>query len=514
MPWSYQKIVNAFEERPSWVGLLKYSLQGIEREVLRVDENGDIAQTPHPRYFGSALTHPYITTDFSEAQLELVTPTFDTEAGALGFLHKLHHVVHQGIPNEYLWPCSSPCPLPDEENIPVGYYGHSQEGRNRRLYRLGLIQRYGAKVQTLSGIHYNFSFHPDVWKELKQLFRPTADDKHWVSEVYLRMARNFLRMGWLNTYLFGCTPAVDKSFLDKGHPLLGQLKDGSYFGEHATSIRLSDLGYFGKVQQQCVISLNHLNEYVNDLKAATSTPHPEYEKLAQFIGGEPQQLNSNVLQTMSEYYARIRPKARFEDRSHPLDSLAKHGIAYLEVRAVDINPFNADGCLLGQFVFLHTFLIYALFKESPEISREQRVALTANQNKIALFGRDPKVTLNRDGKEVLFRDWAAEILDEMAPVARFLDVALETDVYTRSLSRQVDKLKDSEETASARILRSLQNDFDSYRDFGMHWAKKHKADFMEHQLTDDVKEEFAKLAEKSLLEQEQLEEQTASRSPH
>ena len=505
MPWSYVQIIEAFQERPEWVDQLKDSLHGIEREVLRVTPEGDLAQTPHPPSLGAALTHPSITTDFSESQLELVTPTFATEGQALSYLHTLHQVVAHHLPNEYLWPSSAPCPLPSQDQIPVAYYGESPIGQYKRMYRLGLIRRYGAKMQTLSGIHYNFSFHDTVWESLRTLFRPGLEARHWRSEVYLKIARNFLRMGWLNTYLFGATPAVHKSFFEEPPTDLSRLTDGSFYHEFATSLRMSDRGYFGKVQRQVAISLNRLEDYVHDLRSATSTAHPDYEALREPDGSPALQLNPNLLQDMAEYYARIRPKARSADRDNPLDSLAEHGIAYLEVRSVDISPFDSDGLLLGQLLFLHTFLIYCLFKESPAISTEEQGWITENQNRIAQHGRDPKIELCREGRMVLFRPWAKEILDEMEVVAGFLDRATRSDMYSRSLRRQVDKWRDPEETASARVLRTLQQEGASFRKWGMDIAHRNKARFAREPLPASTLKSFSDLAAKSLADQEAIE---------
>ena len=505
MPWTYEQIIGEFRKHPDWVDHLKDSLHGIERECLRVSSEGDLAMTPHPLSLGSALKHPSITTDFSEAQLELVTPAFLTEAQALNHLHTLHQIVAHHLPDEFLWPSSAPCPLPSQDKIPVANYGSSSTGEYKRLYRLGLIHRYGAKMQTLSGIHYNFSFHDGIWKSLHSLFSPDVDEAHWLSQIYLKISRNFLRMGWLNTYLFGATPALHHSFFDKAPEGLQTLSDGSYYHEYATSLRMSDRGYFGKVQRQVAISLNNLDDYVKGLRHAISTSHPDYEALREVDGSPAKQLNTNLLQDIAEYYARVRPKARASDRDQPLDSMQKHGIAYLEVRSVDISPFDSDGLLLGQLLFLHTFLIYCLFKPSPEIPEEEQRWITENQNTIAQFGRDPNVELCRDGASVKFRSWAKEILDEMKPIADFLDQATGSERYSHSLNRQVEKWTNPEETASARVLRALQKDGMTFRGWGMELARQSKARYARERLPASTLKHFDELAAKSLKEQASLE---------
>lgn len=515
MPWTFPEIVQSFLEREEWITLLSQSLHGIEREVLRITPNGDIAQSPHPKSLGSALTHPFITTDFSEAQLECVTPTFETEKEATDFLHQLHRMIHRHLPEEFLWPFSTPCPLPEQESdIPIAQYGDSPEGRYRYLYRRGLVQRYGARMQTLSGIHYNFSFHPNVWKGLQEVFQPEEDLVHWKSKIYLHIIRNFLRMGWLNTYLFGATPLIHKSYL-YGYEVpdwLEPLGDDCYYGPYATSLRMSPLGYFAKVQQQHAVSLNTLDEYIDSLQKALDTPHPLFSQQLTDEKGEALQLNGNVLQNTAEHYARIRPKPLLKKDLSPLHCLKDQGIAYLEIRTVDISPFEVDGFRLNQLYFLHTFLLYCLFKESPPMQRSEHKIIRHNQNLVAMQGRDPHLQLEKEGGTLAFRDAAAQILDEMQEVAQLLDKAHATEAYTQGLYEQRQKLENPSLLPSEMTLEAVKGESGGYLELGKRLARAHKAHFDREDLPMEQLKEFAHTAALSLAEQEKLWYQASSNS--
>ena len=142
--------------------------RGIEKEGLRVRPDGSLADTPHPAGLGSALTHERITTDFSESQLELITGVHGGIDGCLRELTEIHQVVYRALGDELLWSSSMPCRLPADELIPLGRYGSSNVGRAKTVYRNGLAHRYGRRMQTISGIHYNFSLPEAAWPELQR----------------------------------------------------------------------------------------------------------------------------------------------------------------------------------------------------------------------------------------------------------------------------------------------------------------------------------------------------------
>lgn len=481
MNWNYKEILGFFD-KPANAKLFKKSNHGLERECLRITPEGKLAQTQHPKKLGSALTNPYITTDFSEAQLEFVTPTSKNEKGPLDFLTEIHVFVDSGLNNELIWPFSMPCILPSEKNIPLAEYGKSDRAKQKTKYREGLSYRYGAKMQTVSGTHYNFSFDESFWKLLHKTFAAKSEYNEFVSDGYLHLARNFLRFSWLNTYLFGASPAVDKTYFDKKPSALKRHRLRTFYGEYATSLRMSDLGYYTKVQKQLAISFDDLATYEKDLKYALNTPSQHYKG---FPG-----LNENMLQIPNEHYSRIRPKA------------IKNGkINYVEVRAVDLNPYSPIGLNQEQICFLHTFLVYCLFKPSPKLPYSEMKVLTANQNNVALHGRKPGLKIVHDSKQVDMRKYAEKLIKDMIPVADILDKQFPGNGCCRSIERQLQKLKDPEQTPSAQILRDFKSAKTSFAQFGLKLARLHHSMLKEEKVNAGSQAKLDEVAKKSLEDQ-------------
>lgn len=496
MKWSFKQITELFNKKSNY-RLLADSRHGLERECLRITKKGKLAQTPHPKNLGSKLTNPYITTDFSEAQLELITPAFNREEKALKFLEDVHLFINKHNPDELLWPFSMPCRLPSEKHIPLAQYGKSYTGKKKTLYRLGLSYRYGRKMQTVSGTHYNFSFSDNFWNLLHKTFAQDENKKKFISDNYFALIRNFLRYGWLNTYLFGAAPVVDKSYLKKKHPALKKCDWRSCYNESATSFRMSDLGYYSKVQKQLAISFNDLGTYIQDLKYAISTPSDAYKDLPG--------LNTNILQIENEHYSRIRPKQVLKEKETPLKALSERGVKYVEVRAVDINPFTPFGLMLDQMCFLHVFLIYCLFKPSNPLAHEDQKCLTANQNKVAFYGRKEGLTLVRNGKEFDMKKYAKELLNEMKIVAETLDQNFKTPRYTKSLNMQLAKIENPNLTPSALILKEMHERSKNFQKFGLALANEHKQRLTKQTLLKDMDERLSEIAKKSVIDQENLE---------
>ncbi|WP_121370686.1 glutamate--cysteine ligase, partial [Pseudomonas aeruginosa] len=319
--------------------LLTECLHGIERECLRVDSDGKLALTPHPRALGSTLTHPQITTDYSEALLEFITPTETDVADTLGDLERIHRFASSKLDGEYLWSPSMPCELPDEESIPIARYGSSLIGRLKYVYRKGLALRYGKTMQCIAGIHYNFSLPERLWPLLRQAEGSELSERDYQSAAYIALIRNFRRYSWLLMYLFGASPALDAGFL-RGRPSqLERLDEHTLYLPYATSLRMSDLGYQNNAQAGLTPCYNDLQSYIDSLRQAVSTPYPPYEKVGTKQDGEWVQLNTNILQIENEYYSSIRPKRVTYTGERPVQALAARGVQYVEVRCLDINPF-------------------------------------------------------------------------------------------------------------------------------------------------------------------------------
>ncbi len=227
--------------------------RGVEKESLRVTEDGSLSQAPHPTALGSPLTHDAITTDFSEAQLELITTVHDSPEACLKQLMDVHRFVYANIGDEVLWPSSMPCILAADDAIPVGQYGTSNIARAKTVYRLGLVLRYGRLMQTISGIHYNFSLPDSAWTTLG------IHSQEGITRAYFALIRNFRRWSWLLLYLFGASPAVCKSFTRNLQHELKSFDEGTAYLPYATSLRMGPLGYQSSAQSNLHISYNSLD---------------------------------------------------------------------------------------------------------------------------------------------------------------------------------------------------------------------------------------------------------------
>jgi glutamate--cysteine ligase len=339
-------------------GKLAGGLKGIEKESLRVRPDGRLADTPHPALLGSALTNRFITTDFSEALLEFVTPAFPHTWEALRSLCEIHQFVYGRIGDELLWVNSMPCLMTGDTNVPLAEYGTSNVGRMKNIYRNGLGYRYGRKMQTIAGIHFNYSLPAEFWPQYQALEASAAGPDEFRSTAYLGLVRNFRRMGWLILYLFGASPALCKSFLDGKSTTMPMLDEHTCHEPYGTSLRMSDLGYTNSTQAKIPISLNNLEEYVNALSCAICTPEAAYEKIGVIIDGEYRQLNANQLQIENEYYSPIRPKRVANSGERPTTALRRGGVEYVEIRSIDLNVFDPVGINQNAMRFTEVFLIY------------------------------------------------------------------------------------------------------------------------------------------------------------
>jgi glutamate--cysteine ligase len=324
-------------------GIIQGGRKGVEKESLRVTPEGRIATTPHPRALGSALTNDNITTDFSEALIELVSPTFTTSWELLQYLLDLHQFVYRHLGDELLWATSMPCAVDTDEQIPIAQYGTSNVARMKTIYRKGLSLRYGRMMQAISGVHFNYSFPIPFWEAYAAMRESHDHGQTFISSSYFDLLRNYRRFGWIVLYLFGVSPVVCKSFLRGNQENLPELSGGTLYEPYATSLRMSDLGYRNRNQAGLAVSVNSLDEYVRYLTRAILTPHPPYEALGVKVKGEYEQLNANILQIENEYYSFIRPKRVARSGERPTKALQRAGVEYVEVRALDVSAFDPVG---------------------------------------------------------------------------------------------------------------------------------------------------------------------------
>jgi glutamate--cysteine ligase len=486
-------------------GQLASGRKGLEKESLRVLADGRISQRPHLPGLGSALTHPYITTDYSEALLEFRTPPWaDLDAG-LDFLADLHTYTYREIAPELIWPASMPCLLGSDTEVPIAQYGSSNSGRMKYVYRQGLGYRYGRAMQAIAGIHFNYSLPESFWPVWQESLGERGALRVLVDRSYFATVRNFQRWGWLISYLFGASPAMCTSFARLRGGQYDRLGEHTSYGPYATSLRMSDSGYKNKNQAGLDVSYNSLEEYVRSLQRAISTVQPDYERIGVKVGDDYRQLNANILQIENEYYSFIRPKQIARSGEKPSTALSERGVQYIEVRALDLNPFDPLGAHASQLRFVEALLLACLFEENTGFSAVERSEVEHNQTKVACCGRDPGLRLSDRGEPRTVLDWAREILARVAQVSTLLDRDLPDKPYTHSLLQQMELLENVELLPSTRILRELRETGASYLEYSVRLARDHAQHFKARVLTPERDAEFSALAKHSLQKQQQME---------
>lgn len=487
-------------------------LRGIEKESLRVTGRGTLALTPHSTRLGSALTHPEITTDFSEALLEFITPPTKDIGAVVSRLEDIHRFTYQVLEDEYLWVNSMPCVLAqDDENIPVGLYGSANAALMKTVYRLGLGHRYGRLMQTIAGIHYNFSLPDDFWVFLREAEQSQLELKDFKTQRYFDLIRNFRRYFWLLLYVFGAAPAICPTFVrGREHSLVPLEKvKGTLHAPYATSLRMGDLGYQSKAQESLHVDYNQLPDYLRTLCEAITRPHPDYEAIGvKDADGNYKQLNTGILQIENEFYSPIRPKRTAHSGEAALRALYDRGVEYIEVRCLDLDPYQPVGISAEQMYFLDTFLLFCLLNDSPPADDDEHRRMQKNQQLMVYQGRDPALELlDHDGPR-RFTDWANELIGKLQDVAAVLDTANGTDAHRRSVEQQAAKISDSSLTPSARVLADMQESGQSFYEFALQQAVQHGSRFRSEALPEDVLRHYEQLAADSLAKQAALEQQT------
>lgn len=488
-------------------GILQGAKTGIEKECLRVSDKGTIADTAHPTALGAALTNPYITTDYSEALLELITPPYDSPAGALEFLRDTQKFVYMHIQDEILWCSSMPCVLTGEDSIRIAEYGSSNAGVMKNVYRRGLGYRYGKMMQVIAGIHYNYSLPESFWPQYQSLENDSGPLQAFISESYFQLIRNLQRFGWLVPYLFGASPAVCRSFMDGIEKILEPFDEFTYHHPYATSLRLSDIGYQNYKEGKSGIkaSYDNLSSYIQSLRLAINTPSADYQKIGVKNGNEYRQLNSNLLQIENEYYSTVRPKQLAGTYEKPTVALAQRGVRYIELRSLDVNLFDPLGISKNQLQFLEAFLIFCLLHESPAVSKDEQREIDHNQGSTAHHGREPGLKLSRNGKPILLSAWATELFKAMENVCTLLDDDIPDQPYLNALKGYYERVQDPDLTPSARILREMRQNNESFFPYAMRYAKQHAEYFDSLTISEEKIDFFKQAAQHSLEEQQRIE---------
>ena len=492
--------------------LLAGILRGVEKESLRVSATGQLSLTDHPSSLGSALTHPRITTDFSEALLEFITPPSHLISQLTEQLRQLHAFTYQNLGDEALWVNSMPCAPDAAHEIPVARYGSSHRGRMKTVYRLGLGHRYGRVMQTVAGLHYNFSLPRAFWAFLHQHERATSDLADYIDTRYFDLIRNFRRNYWLLMYLFGASPALCSSFVSgRDHDLTPFNGDvHTLHAPYATCLRMGDLGYQSSAQESLYVCYNGRSSYVETLARAIFSPYQAYQAIGAFdASGNRQQLNTGLLQIENEFYSSIRPKRTAEAGETALTALSRRGVEYIEVRCLDLDPFAPVGLTEQQVRFLDVFLLYCLFKDSPRCDIAEFRRIARNHKRVVKEGRRPGLALETPaGGELPLAGWGAQLLAAMQPVAELLDgVHGGTGQYRQALLAQQAKISQPERTPSAQVLALLKSCGLSFASWGQTQARALKEQFKGAQLSGAQLHQLRQLAANSVLQQQEEERQ-------
>ena len=383
---------------------------GIEKEGLRTDQNEKLVMTDHPKNLGSRLYHPYLLTDFSESQPELVTPVQPSLDLAFNWLEALHDVLHRSMDKEeYLWPSSMPNILPDEDEIPIVRYNDPDAIQ----YREHLAESYGKKKQTISGIHFNFSFS-DAFIDAVYQKQDKFDTKvEFQNDLYVKLAGNFLKYEWILLYLFGASPYAEPDFFDsKSGRLLKTPTD------YVRSLRNSSFGYHN--HDEVIVNYDSVETYVEDIENYVKTDHLSEER---------------------EFYGNARLRGKGSRLREMLDS----GVQYIEFRSFDVNPLDRLGVSYEQGEFYHLFFLYMVWLDTEatteEILKGQEMNLnTADENPF---------------DESAFKDEALEILEDMLNMVNELSL---NNTFKDLILKAKEMFLHPEKSMSARIATQIEKE--------------------------------------------------------
>ncbi|MCC6202373.1 MAG: glutamate--cysteine ligase [Gammaproteobacteria bacterium] len=487
--------------------LLRHGRKGLEKESLRVTADGCIAQTAHPAALGSALLHPQLTTDYAEALTEFVTPSFPDIRETVAFLRDLHIFVHEHLADELLWAASMPCRIGDDPDIRIAEYGTSNLGQLKHLYRIGLDYRYGRRMQTIAGVHFNYSLPLAFWPAYQELEGCGDDSREFVDQQYFALLRNFKRHSWLILYLYGDSPALCKSFLGGRTTRYTDLDPYTCFLPEATSMRMSDIGYKNKNQAALRIDYDSLPAYLASMRRALDSPYPEYEALGTHLHGQRIQLNTRILQIENEFYSLVRPKRSTHDNEKPSRALRERGVEYVEIRALDLYSTDPIGVHEAGLRWLEAFLIFCLLERSPLLDDDDQQGIAYNELTIALRGREPELALLDRGRRRDLREWAEVIFEQVRGICEILDHGESGTPYLAAWREYHDLLLQPESLPSARMLAALRQQQVPYAEYALRLSRQHQQALRATPLDPDRKREFATTAADSLRRQEALEAQ-------
>ena len=407
---NFQTLLKAATVQP----YLMHARFGVEKESQRVDATGELVKSDHPQTLGNRSYHPYIQTDFSETQMELITPVADSPTELMRWLAAIHDVAFRSM-EDMLWPLSMPPALPEkEEEIILAKLDAFEDV----LYRRYLAKEYGRRKQMVSGIHFNFEFSKKLIIRLFEKQNEIKNCEDFKTEVYLRVTRNYLRYRWLITYLYGASPVSEARYF---------LKDGP--NEPVRSIRSSKYGY-----------TNH-----DDVKVS-------YESLEIYLKNIAQMIEEGKLSEEKEFYAPVRLRG-----GKKVADLKQTGIRYIELRNIDLNPFAPYGIDQQQVEFLHVFLLFMLWKEEGNTADEWVAEGNEKNNLVALEHPTDATAYHQEGTELLaeIKEMAAEL---RLPLSKdffvFVEKALEDPAQTFAAKLYQASQKTSQAQVAVKLAQS------------------------------------------------------------
>lgn len=431
----YKKLLDLIVENNLNRKLIKSNF-GLEKENLRVDREGKLALTKHPGIFKE--DNPYIKRDFSESQVEMVTPACKSIDEVYDFMENLHNIVTTSLKDEYLWPQSNPPIIPKDDEIPVAKLHKEEEV----AYREELVKKYGAKRQLVSGVHYNFSFDEDLLKELYSLLNPNMDFKNFKNDIYFKIGRNLLKYKWLLIYLTGASPVFHKSYKGACKKAVKKIGRDDYYFKGVNSLRNSECGY--KNLEDFYVSYNNVNEYVNDIRNL---------------------INDKCIQGPREYYSPIRFKTK--EQGDMLDNLLNHGVKYIEIRLLDLDPLCPIGVSKDTLNLIFVFVLFTLFTEDFKYTPAFHDEYVLNENR-AIENKEFNL-INIDGKEVGLRKKGLEVLEEMEALANKL--FKDNEDIKRAINISKKRFENYKETIASNIIEGIKES--DYIDYFMGLAKEY-----------------------------------------
>ena len=344
-------------------------------------------------------------------------------------------------------------------------------------------------MQTICGIHYNWSM-PGV-----------------TSEQYFALIRNFRRHAFVLLYLFGASPALCPCFAQGRPHALQRLSDQALYLPHATSLRMGRLGYQSDAQATLAVSYNGLDGYADSLHEALTQPYPAYEAVGiRNPGGDYNQLGTSLLQIENEFYGTIRPKRVIQPGERPLHALRERGVEYVEVRLMDLDPFVPVGITAETMRLLDVFLLHCLLSDSPPDTPQEITELKRNQHLTAERGREPGLCLVRNGQNVPLVDWAAQVLQECAPLAAALDASHHSTDYSAALASARATLANPVQTPSARVLEQMAREHgNNFTSFSTHQSAQARDALLDLPWSDAQHARFTAMAEESVAAQKAIE---------